>query len=201
MLVQDFLQRGPHHIGMAAVCPFQLPCQCRGLPRSHGTEISLAIQILTPLSSSYLDLDFLPSHLSSDKHIRPFSSRQLSSSTFLVYFCRRTTFISLYHIQGLYSSPTANMQFQILALLSLVAFAFAAPIGTSTSLSSGTSSHVDGWIHTIPMVDTSIHTATHSTKINHETNFISSAINTSTTQRRGRCYVDPIRHRRFFQLS
>jgi hypothetical protein len=51
----------PHWDG--SLCPPQLPCQCRGIPTRHGIRISLAIQILTAISSSYLALDFLPSRL------------------------------------------------------------------------------------------------------------------------------------------
>lgn len=99
MLLQDFLQRGPHHIGMAAG-PVQafLRCHCR----SHGNEISLAIQILTPLS--HLILILISSHLIFHL-INVLSDSSSTLISLLVYFCRRTTFYLSLQSQGLYYQP------------------------------------------------------------------------------------------------
>ncbi|KAH8786757.1 hypothetical protein F5882DRAFT_518097 [Hyaloscypha sp. PMI_1271] len=77
-----------------APCP---PATAEPSPRSHGNEISLAIQILTPFSLLILILisSYLISHL-----INALSVSYLQLSYFLVYSCRRTTF-SLSSAQGL----------------------------------------------------------------------------------------------------
>jgi hypothetical protein len=80
--------------GPAPPAPVRLPA----LPPSHGSEISLAIQILTCLS--HLILILISCHLISHL-INVIFVSYFQFSSFLVYFCRRTTFISLFSSRSL----------------------------------------------------------------------------------------------------
>jgi len=130
----DDTDRQPPRLSRAAKS--QSPLSDQSLCKSHGERISLAIQILTSLPSSYLDLDFLSSPYPIFYLIKhSFRFFTLQNST--LHSCIQSVAGRPYRSLSTFQGPlphTANMQFTVLALVSLVAVAFASPVAMPARL-------------------------------------------------------------------
>jgi hypothetical protein len=128
---------------------------------SHETGVSLAIQILIPISSSYLDFDSSPISSSSDKYFR-------LSLTFHTLSCILLSpdDLSLITVQGLYFTyrkhAIPNPRCSVLRGFHFCCSNWYVHLPITRSITSFPSTHAKGWM------DPSIHSPTHSTKMRHE---------------------------------